>query len=200
MLKRDFVTALNNPSTDLSQYAHVLAAVEQRDGHLSLTHRQKFQVQPTCNSELTLPIDSLDASTAIMCRWTETETLDPWRDLWAQAEAFWDLPLGVDRGVGLSCSLQSLVACAGDERRSGWRWLFADGAGDAREDHGLAGRSHGRTRWRGTESAPFAGGLVLDDSGWRWPRTVPGPERVESRCLWGHCGRFPLRNWGENTA
>ncbi|KAF8482308.1 TAP-like protein-domain-containing protein [Gautieria morchelliformis] len=67
MLKRDFFTALYSPFTDLNQYAHILAAVEGGDGRLALTYNQKFHVQPKCNSEPTLPIETLDATTAIMC-------------------------------------------------------------------------------------------------------------------------------------
>ncbi|KAF8514404.1 TAP-like protein-domain-containing protein, partial [Gautieria morchelliformis] len=67
MLKRDFFTALYSPFTDLNQYAHILAAVERGDGRLALTYNQKFHVQPKCNSEPTLPIETLDATAAIMC-------------------------------------------------------------------------------------------------------------------------------------
>ena len=68
MVKTDLFRALYKPFTELTQYAHVLAALEQGDGLAALNYWQRFHKQPKCNPKK-LPISSgvPEAGAAIRC-------------------------------------------------------------------------------------------------------------------------------------
>ena len=67
MVKSDLFRALYNPFTALTQYAHVLAALEQGDGRPALAYWQKFHPLPKCNPKPTLPPGNPEAGVAIRC-------------------------------------------------------------------------------------------------------------------------------------
>ena len=46
MVKIDILRVLYKPFTQITQYAHVLAALEQGDGRAALTYCEIFQKQP----------------------------------------------------------------------------------------------------------------------------------------------------------